>query len=48
MRKYKRVVCFEIGMDSKTLENMKKLTWKTINKKKSEERMNREIIFKNN
>ena len=29
MRKYKRVKCFfEIGIDSKTLEKMKKSTWK--------------------
>ena len=43
MRKYKRVVFFEIGIESKTLEKMKKSTWKAIIKEKSEERMNREI-----
>ena len=43
MKKYKRVVFFEIGRESKPLEKMKKSTWKTIIKEKSEERMNREI-----
>ena len=43
MKKYKRVVFFEIGIESKTLEKMKKSTWKAIIKEKSEERMNREI-----
>ena len=36
-------VFFEIGIESKTLEKMKKSTWKAIIKEKSEERMNREI-----
>ena len=31
-------VFFEIGIDSKTLEKMKKSTWKAIIKEKSEER----------
>ena len=35
MKKYKRVVFFEIGIESKTIEK--------INMEKSEERMNREI-----
>ena len=43
MKKYKRVVFFEIGIESKTIEEMKKSTWKAIIKEKSEERMNREI-----
>ena len=43
MKKYKRVVFFEIGIESKTLEKMKKSAWKAIIKEKSEERMNREI-----
>ena len=48
MKKYKRVVFFEIGIESKTLEEMKKSTWKAIIiKEKSEERMNREILTKN-
>ena len=43
MKKYKRVKCFfEIGIDNKTIENMKKPTWKVIIQEKSEERMNRE------
>ena len=42
MKKYKRVV-FEIGIDSKTLEKIKKSTWKAIIKENSEERMNRKI-----
>ena len=43
MRKYKRVVFFKIGIDSKTLEKKKKSTWKAIIKENSEERINREI-----
>ena len=44
MKKSKRVKSlFEIGIESKTLEKMKKSTWKAIFKEKSEERMNREI-----
>ena len=39
----KSKVFFEIGIESKTLEKMKKSTWKAIIKEKSEERMNREI-----
>ena len=39
----KSKVFFEIGIDSKTLEKMKKSTWKAIIKKKSEERINREL-----
>ena len=40
MKKYKRVVFFEIGIESKTLQKIKKLTWKAIIKEKREE-----IIF---
>ena len=39
----KSKVFFEIGIESKTLEKMKKSTWKAIIKEKSEEIMNREI-----
>ena len=39
----KSKVFFEIGIESKTLEKIKKSTWKAIVKEKSEERMNREI-----
>ena len=39
----KSKVFFEIGIESKTLEKMKKSTWKAIIKVKSEEIMNREI-----
>ena len=34
---------FEIGIDRETLEKMSKSTWNAIIKKKSEERINREI-----
>ena len=43
MKKYKRVVFFKIGIETKTLEKIKKSTWKAIIKEKSEERMNKEI-----
>ena len=43
----KSKVFFEIGIESKTLEKMKKSTWKAIIKEKSEERINREIQHKN-
>ena len=43
----KSKVFFEIRIESKTLEKMKKSTWKAIIKEKSEERMNREIQQKN-
>ena len=44
MKKYNRVKSFfEIGIESKTLEKMKKSTWKAIIKEKSEEKMNRQI-----
>ena len=44
----KSKVFFEIGIESKTQEKMKKSTWKAIIKEKSEERMNREIQQKYN
>ena len=36
MKKYKRVVFFEIGIESKTIEEMKKSTWNAIIKEKNE------------
>ena len=44
----KSKVFFEIGIESKTQEKMKKSTWKAIIKEKSEESMNREIQQKYN
>ena len=38
MKKYKRVVFFEIGLESKTLEKMEKSTWKAIIKEKCEKK----------
>ena len=38
-----KVVFFEIGIESKTLEKNEKSTWKAIIKEMSEERMNRDI-----
>ena len=43
MKKYKRVVFFEIGIESNSRKKMKKSTWKAIIKETSEERLNREI-----
>ena len=49
MKKYNRVKSFfEIVIESKTLEKVKKSTWKAIIKEKSAERMNREIQKKYN